>query len=363
MDRRWSSVIVSGSMLLAVSGCASSQSTAPEFRLSSKAAQPALAGSLVQRGKAQLSAGLDAMAIETFRAEIRQSPDSAEAYNGLAIAYDRIGRSDLAQRYFEVALAKAPGEGRYRNNLARFFVRSGQPQLANKLDTENIVNAVHNVPSVESTTVTDIATSALPVTIDTVSVSNISGLIDSAPALDPVAAVLPLPEILAKKGVLSGSIAISTTYAIIPKLSAVAPQPVMPLPTREPVDRNTATVGDLPRDPRRNGARMERMSLGEVMLITQETRLSSPVQKQASANTSFASFDQRLSDWLPQAITLEQRSQSRIKMDNSAIFAAVERAKIDVAVAGIDSNPAINLVESLTEFAYISFDDTASSQL
>jgi hypothetical protein len=357
MTKNWSNVIFSGSMLLVMAGCAGPQNLSPEFRLSSKAAVPILEGSLVQRGKAQLSAGLHAMAIETFRAEIRQSPESAEAYNGLAIAYDRIGRPDLARRYFEVALAKAPDEPRYSSNLARFFVRSGEPELAANLGIENAVATVAVVapvispepPVVALTTVTGFEPSA-----------KISTLVEAMPVLNPVTAVGRVPEFLGKKGVLSGSVSVSHAQTIMPKLSVIVSAPAMPLPSREPIDRN-AGIGDLPRDPRRSGARMERMSLGEVMLITTETPPALPRQKPNAIHTSFASFDQRLSGWLAQAIAMEHQQSSPAAIENSAMFAALERAEIDVALAQVDTNGPVNLDNDLVEFAYIFFDDAASS--
>jgi hypothetical protein len=340
MTKNWSNVIFSGSMLLVMAGCAGPQNLSPEFRLSSKAPEPVLEGSLVQRGKAQLSAGLHAMAIETFRAEIRQSPESAEAYNGLAIAYDRIGRPDLARRYFEVALAKAPDEPRYRN-----------------LGNENAVATVAVVapvispepPVVALTTVSGFEPSA-----------KISTLVEAMPVLNPVTAVGHVPEFLGKKGVLSGSVSVSHAQTIMPKLSVIVSAPAMPLPSREPIDRN-AGIGDLPRDPRRSGARMERMSLGEVMLITTETPPALPHQKPNAIHTSFASFDQRLSGWLAQAIAMEHQQSSPAAIENSAMFAALERAEIDVALAQVDTNGPVNLDNDLVEFAYIFFDDAASS--
>ncbi len=82
-----------GCVTVMVGGCAAQQ-TAPEYRLSSSAAVAVPGASMLQRGRAQLDAGLDALAIESFRAEIRANPESADAYNGLAVAYGRIGRGD-----------------------------------------------------------------------------------------------------------------------------------------------------------------------------------------------------------------------------------------------------------------------------
>jgi len=74
----------------------------------------------------QLAAGRQALgnrdygaAISAFR-NARFDPVSApDAYNGLAIAYARIGRYDIAGRYFREAIARAPGDERFKTNLAR----------------------------------------------------------------------------------------------------------------------------------------------------------------------------------------------------------------------------------------------------
>lgn len=43
---------------------------------------------------------------------------AAEAHNGMAIAYARLGRPDVAARYFAMAVLEAPEDPRYRANLA-----------------------------------------------------------------------------------------------------------------------------------------------------------------------------------------------------------------------------------------------------
>ena len=110
---------LAGCATFIVAGCASQQSIAPQYRLSSPSAQVADGSSMLQRGRAQLDAGLDALAIESFRTEIRFNPENVDAYNGLAVAYGRIGRNDLAQRYFEIALAKDPMNVKVQANLAK----------------------------------------------------------------------------------------------------------------------------------------------------------------------------------------------------------------------------------------------------
>src|SRR3546814_7754482 len=50
------------------------------------------------------------------------NPDAApEAYNGLGVAYARLGRADLAERYFKMALSMEGTNPRFAANLERFY--------------------------------------------------------------------------------------------------------------------------------------------------------------------------------------------------------------------------------------------------
>lgn len=92
---------------LAVSACASAPQT--EVRLSAPRIPPnATAEELVKLGQGQLALGNVALAIESFRKAARNDPSDAGALTGIAVAYERMGRLDLARRYYETALAAAP---------------------------------------------------------------------------------------------------------------------------------------------------------------------------------------------------------------------------------------------------------------
>lgn len=98
---------------------------------------PALAAEPVDLGAEQLDAGRAALmgghtidAIESFMLAKAFPKHMPAAYNGLAVAYGRIGRTDLSERYFLTAVALAPDEDRYRSNLALFYTRNGQPKSA-----------------------------------------------------------------------------------------------------------------------------------------------------------------------------------------------------------------------------------------
>lgn len=80
------------------------------------------AGQLAE-GKEHLQAGRLASAIGAFRQAAGRKDQAAEALNGMAIAYDRLGRGDLARRYFTEALALAPQDERIERNLARLELR------------------------------------------------------------------------------------------------------------------------------------------------------------------------------------------------------------------------------------------------
>lgn len=72
-----------------------------------------------EQGRAALDAGLNAEAIAAF-SEARLEPELlASSLNGMAVAYARLGRPDLAERYFTQAVAAAPEDARFMANLAR----------------------------------------------------------------------------------------------------------------------------------------------------------------------------------------------------------------------------------------------------
>jgi hypothetical protein len=76
-------------------------------------------------GRQLLSAGILSRAVDEFRAAQRDPDTLADASNGLGVAYARLGRSDLAERYFRMATAMAPDNQRFAANLARLY-QSGE---------------------------------------------------------------------------------------------------------------------------------------------------------------------------------------------------------------------------------------------
>ena len=72
-------------------------------------------------GRLALEQGNVAAAIQQFRLAALNEEHAADAFNGLAVSYARLGRADLTERYFQAAVKVAPSNPKYASNLARFY--------------------------------------------------------------------------------------------------------------------------------------------------------------------------------------------------------------------------------------------------
>ncbi|MFN3620933.1 tetratricopeptide repeat protein [Sphingorhabdus sp.] len=327
---------LAGCATFMVAGCATQQNIAPQYRLSEPSANVVEGSSMLQRGRAQLDAGLDALAIESFRAEIRFNPGSVDAYNGLGVAYGRIGRNDLAQRYFEIALAQDPLNSKIQSNLAKL---PGNAELQNRQATA-LPSAMHD---------------PVAVTADSSDALNDSLVVDRhLPALAEVQ-LAPQPrsetppvEILDKRGVLSARFAVAYAAATVqsatrPVLQSVAQPkpvrpPVLPMERRSPYLQSEIRLG----------ARLERVSLNEVRLITHA--IDNSPSRQAAHD--FESFGERIALWLPEYMSAEQAASRYRGDERLVIMAAVERAIANKKVANVTDS----LGPEAPRFAYIFFD-------
>ncbi len=291
---------------------------------------------MLQRGRAHLDAGLDALAIESFRAEIRVNPESADAYNGLAVAYGRIGRDDLAKRYFETALAKDPSNVKAQTNLAK---------LTGDLAPDIQLAKATSLPAMV------IEPISIAATFDETTVSHILDNLEM-PLLE--LAEMPRPdmvqtqpaEVLARQGVLSTRFAAAPArLATTANLSPIPARP--PQPPRAP--KPFLPPANLPNDYRANGSRLERVSLGEVRLITQ----SEPPSTYASHKPKFESFGDRLAVWLPQSVAIEQANNQHGMIESAIIMAAIKRAEEGRKLAAKD----VRASNDLPEFAYLFFNN------
>lgn len=75
----------------------------------------------VGAGNALVSRGQYGLAIAAYRRVLRLDPANGPALEGLAISYELLGRADLADRYYQEALALAPRNPRIYQNFAAFL--------------------------------------------------------------------------------------------------------------------------------------------------------------------------------------------------------------------------------------------------
>lgn len=78
-----------------------------------------IAPSSLAEGREHLRANRNGKAIEAFNLALVRGEDPAAAYNGLGVAYARVGRQDLAYRFFKKANASDPDNPVYAGNLIR----------------------------------------------------------------------------------------------------------------------------------------------------------------------------------------------------------------------------------------------------
>jgi len=128
MIRRIGLLTISGIFL---SGCALLGDTSPSFwSLIEKRGQMEPKLTDYEQGKRYLQLGSFGLAISAFQKDLAENANSISALNGLAVAYDRIGRRDVAQRYLDLALTLDPKSAVTLNNLAYLNLTQGNTALA-----------------------------------------------------------------------------------------------------------------------------------------------------------------------------------------------------------------------------------------
>lgn len=115
--------LLCGVALIGTSGC---QSFWADLGLASRSASESTMAQeqrvdRLEMGRAALRAGAPGTAIYHFERAILDPATAADAYNGMGVAYARLGREDLAQRFFNTALRLRPGDTRIARNLDRLY--------------------------------------------------------------------------------------------------------------------------------------------------------------------------------------------------------------------------------------------------
>lgn len=179
---------VSTVLLLLASAC----STAPQ--LSVRAQKSALAEGQhpasfrVAEAQGYFALGSIGLAAEGFRRALREDPASVDALNGLAACYDKMGRFDLSRSYYEKALALAPTDARVFANLAASLSQQGKLTEAGKVRAE--------LADLGATSMASVALPAVPPVVSEAASASVATAAVSVPLEQPIAlALADAPEL------------------------------------------------------------------------------------------------------------------------------------------------------------------------
>jgi Flp pilus assembly protein TadD len=100
--RRIGPLLMSTVLVTGCAGLATNNDSLRTILERSGQSQPRL--SAYDQGKRHLQFGKAGLAIQAFEEALKANPDSVPVLNGLAVAYDRLGRGDVSQRYLDRAL-------------------------------------------------------------------------------------------------------------------------------------------------------------------------------------------------------------------------------------------------------------------
>ena len=253
----------------------------------------------IAQARAQLAMGNAALALEAFRRALRDDPASVDATAGVAASYDLMGRFDLSRRYYEAALAMQPASTMILTALAASLTRQGRTDEAAAIRAEIRQRlAAVEAPSAPATQVPapsfePIAIAALDPNLSSAELSG--GQLTDLPAASPVFEPdeVPKPALAAADGPTArpaAPTAAAVGQSITVKLPP--PRPVATIALAEAPVTKPAPAPELPKAAEQapTRARLERLSLGEVALVTTEQPRWRPTLVAANARTSTIRF-------------------------------------------------------------------------
>lgn len=123
-------------LCLAASSCAS-----PKAETKIRAAGATPVSGTTAAGNAELALGNVALAMENYRKAVRENAGDLQAMSGMAVCYERMGRSDLAQKWLETALAVMPDSPELLSQLADVLDSEGNRDEAIAVRAEATLNA------------------------------------------------------------------------------------------------------------------------------------------------------------------------------------------------------------------------------
>ena len=151
----------------------------------------------IAEARGQLALGNVALALTSFRIAAREDPNSIDALAGIADCYDRMGRFDLSRRYYESALALAPAD----TQLLAAFAASLQLQgkSAEALSVREEISARNSASAaLENAASAEMESAAPPVQVAAAEIKPVAPVKASTPPPQqlvavPAASATPIP--------------------------------------------------------------------------------------------------------------------------------------------------------------------------
>jgi hypothetical protein len=255
-------ILLAAAAALSLSGCAQTGKLTIRAKPTGLAAGERPLSFRIAEARGQFALGNVALALEGFRRGLREEPGSVDAMNGIAACYDRMARFDLSREYYEMALAAAPTDPRLYANFALSLEMQGRKAEAGALRGELTSRRA--------------AAEAAAAALAAVQAGRPTGSSETAAATQPLSAEQPSVEVTAlDTSALPLPAPIAAEFpssAGARPIAEAAPSVSIALPLAEP------------RPDSSSGARLERLSMGEVALVT-----SGPLQwKRRSAERAQA---------------------------------------------------------------------------
>ncbi len=158
--RRMPRFLIAGALLILAAACSSAPEVRPVMMVSSADAAQSAPEDPYEQGKAHLRAGRPGLAVHALQIAVARDASDVRALSALGVAYDRLGRFDLADRHYRQALALAPGNAvvlnnkgwshylRGRDDLAAFYLQRARAAAAT--DTRAATSIAGNLRHVEA---------------------------------------------------------------------------------------------------------------------------------------------------------------------------------------------------------------------
>lgn len=265
----------------AAAGCASAPNAVEIRPIADPASKLRPGADLLADAKGQLALGNVGLALEGFRKAARDYPDNAEAYAGMAACYEAMRRYDLAELKYQAALSLAPRNATLLAKLAGALDQQGKSDAAAEVRGEiaQIASASAALDQAEADPEPAAASLAPAQTVTVVipapklAASGPVALPVPAQAAEQPKAEAPIPAPrLTDKSQVNVLVGLAPRLDPVPigQLAPVLAVPAEPVPAMIPAPRldEQVRVNVVAGLATRLGPRLERMSLGEVALLT-----------------------------------------------------------------------------------------------